>query len=318
MEKKQAKKLTKKKNGLFVGAIIVFVLGLFITVLGALYQPEAKSYYTLESERNDAEGASAYVDIYYLAAFATEDRDNGTYDYYFAFDENDYVYLIAIEEQQGLDICQQFEDNANDYDFYVRVNGVLMPTFDELEQFAIESLGMLFGEYDEQYNLTMSDYDDYLLHTYLEVGETYDVYTIALGILVCAVGLVMLIISVVLNLINSNKNKQLLEARSELEAEDFYKIQDTYVTFKYLLYSNKGKNTIMAIDDILWIYPAPIDGKRNALVACDKKKSKTFGTFDDVEVINQIIRDISLINPNMLIGFTRENREAYLNLQKAK
>ena len=68
--------------------------------------------------------------------------------------------------------------------------------------------------------------------------------------------------------------------------------------------------------DLLWVYSAPYDSVKYSLICCDRVSSKSFGVFDNKEIVDGLIDEILTHNTSLIVGYSKENREEYQNKKK--
>ena len=120
------------------------------------------------------------------------------------------------------------------------------------------------------------------------------------------------------------KNKELVEdVREELRSmnDDAYGKLKIYLTNKYIV-SKTGGISIFEYKDVIWVYATVryvngvAQGRSLMLCTKDKKKVTMAATGPNDTALDEIMTEIHDKNPNVRIGFTKENREYFKEYQK--
>ena len=316
MDQKEINKLTKKKSGLVIATIITIVLAIIFIAVSIGVNGNIKSYYQLELDGQAVSGEEAYINVVDMYPFAEEEFDDGSYDdYYIVFDDNDSAYLLCIDREIGDQLYHDLYQHIDEPSYYLVVYGTLYDTDSEIEQLAIDGADYYF---DWQGSVTIDDYDDVFLRTYLVEGESSDTIILALGIMLGLSSIVLLIALIVSAIVKavSKKNKDIKEIRKELSNYPYYRQDNTVISENYILYRNKNKISINKLADLLWVYSAPYDSVKYSLICCDRASSKSFGVFDNKEIVDGLIDEILTHNTSLIVGYSKENREEYQNKKK--
>ncbi|MGN1399675.1 MAG: DUF6709 family protein [Erysipelotrichaceae bacterium] len=315
MDKKEIKKLTKKSAVLTVMCVITVLATVACFLASFLTEGAEKSYYQLELEGYDFAGQQAYINIVDMMQFAQEEYSDGSFDdYYIVFDDHDYVYFLCIEREKGDKIFQSLIDNLDTEGYYYTVSGTLFDTTAEIEQLALEGADYFF---DWQGSVTMDDYDNYFLHTYLIEGVIDSFYLdIAVGFLM--ISLVLLAILLIKSLINffSGRNADIKHIRAELANAPYYRQDNTVISENYILYRHKKTLNIYKLSELYWVYDAPYDATKYSLICHNRNSSNSFGVFENKEIVQDLIDEILTHNSNIIVGYSKENRELYQNRQR--
>ncbi len=324
MKQEDIKKLTKsKKSGLLIGLILLlvsFVLA-FVTYK-CIYSQDCKSYYELGMNGEDKEGTYAYIDLESCQSFATETVGTEEYDYYYAFDTNDMLYIICMTQDKFDKISEQY--NLNPDNFIYHFTGYLYDAPDELKQYACEMLQECF---ELDYSVSEDEYDDYFLATYLDGSRSQ--YSSAVGFLGAAtfvifgIGLCLVIRAIyrVVVKVTSGGNKDIKLVCEDIEnCENYFSDSGVILTNNYLANTYKNPITIR-YEDILMIYKNPriIQGKTYyQIVCCTRKKNYVVGLFESENRIDEVLEMIKEHNSEILVGYTRENIAQFEQLRKNK
>lgn len=319
-----------KKNLLVIGLILVAIaVGLFI----ASWQMDKNKYEGVQmhtyndliSKNEDEEGQLVKLEIADLPyLFASEEINNTTRKYYFAFDEYNYMYVIRITDDTYNKMEEQY--NANSENFKYVLKGYIYDDPSELKNLAISSYNKNISEDVEK--LTLSNFRNYLGNTYLDETVTPTSNTVTtltgIGIVVIIFSLIFIIIYVsqLARLKSTLKKYDIEELKNELsntDIEEFDK-QSIYLTDKYIISTLNGLD-VLEYKDILWMY----NEKRRQngillgiwIIVCtaDKKRIQIASSKKE-DILIQIMEKIKEKNNDILLGFTSENNKAYKELVK--
>lgn len=109
--------------------------------------------------------------------------------------------------------------------------------------------------------------------------------------------------------------------KSEMLGPDALQSKTAYFTRNYIVSPNNGNIFICRYDELQWIYK--MDSRQNGITIAIRivgyiKDSRTLQYIiinSDDNTIMQIFNLIHTKNPNVLIGFTKENNDAYHRLK---
>lgn len=272
----------------------------------------------------DDEGVYAKIDMTYIPyGFAEEGTDRH---YYFATDKDGYIYIIRVEDStyEKLEaMCPSEEDGTLEYEF----RGFTFKIPSNLKKLAIEVAN---EDIYEKELFTNENFEDYVGSVYIDETDRPDDSDadLAIGIgIIAGVFTVVLIITSISQFVSSRKtvkNKELLEElRTELQGLDDnpYKKLKIYLTSKYVISKYGGLEAIQ-YRDIIWEYPqirytnGVASGKSLVICTSDKKKHALASTGPNDASIDEIMTEIRDKNPEVRIGYTKENREFFKNYQK--
>ncbi len=317
----------------FIAGIILLVMTALLLGIGIFGYFNAKGDLPhfndiLESDRKDRTGKMAYLDIYGCYSFASD----GDRDYYIAYDDT-YNYMISMDEEAYEDAAEKYENS----DGLIRLTGFTVSIPEEAIPYAIESFNEDAGEdFLNEYNF--ADYfGDLCLAVrpekkvfgfdgFLTVSGVFfigSIFTLAIGLILLFTGRV-----------RKNSFSALFDPAddrllSEVCAEDavwFDKIK-TGLTRDHLVSIN-GSFDAIDYSDIFWAYIT--QHKTNLIrdydyihIADKNGRQYSFAnspTFikknreNTKDLHEQIFTMIRGKNPDVLIGYTQENMEAFQQL----
>lgn len=255
--------------------------------------------------------------------FAEEGTDRH---YYFATDKEGYIYIIRVEDStyEKLEaMCPSEEDGTLEYEF----TGFTFNIPSNLKKLAIEVAN---EDLYEKETFTNSNFEDYVGRVYIDETDRPDSSDadLAIGIgIIAGVFTIVLIIAAISQFVNSRKalkDPELLEEiKAELQALDDnpYKKLKIYLTSRYVV-SKYGGLEAIRYRDIIWVYPqirytnGVASGKSLIVCTTDKKKHALASSGPNDASIDEIMTEIRDKNPEVRIGYTKENREFFKNYQK--
>lgn len=324
------KNIKGHKSMLVIG-IILFVVFMGLGLI--IYFGEIDAEYEVLT-KNTSENVYAKLNVSLLdSAFAMETLDGKEKDYYIAFDENDNPFIIVLNKS-GLESLRKIQEytlseteieKPNPVMVYGNVSKSDTEVFKYLQEFLKDEDGNTYSIED----LKKVVGDNYLDTTWDNVEQgiwaliTFGIFSFS--------GLILIIVYIVRN----KKGKNILkEYGRELEKieEDVNsgrgihnKECKVYLTDKYLLSYGNGVKLI-ELNDIVWIYPfitkqngiitsksiyvITNNGKSNVIAMVNTWGKKNKNAFEELyqDIINKV--------PNVLVGYSKENKEKAKEMYK--
>lgn len=324
------KNIKGHKSMLVIG-IILFVVFMGLGLL--IYSDEVNAEYEVLT-KNTSENVYAKLNVSLLdSAFATETLDGKEKDYYIAFDENDNPFIIVLNKS-GLESLRKIQEytlsevkieKPNPVMVYGNVSKSDTEVFKYLQNFLKDDDGNTYSIED----LKKVVGDNYLDTTWDNVEQ--GIWALILFGVFSLSGLILIIVYFVRN----KKSKKILEeCGRELEKieEDVKsgkgihnKKCKVYLTDRYLL-SYAGVVKLIELNDIVWVYPfitkqngiaiskciyiITNNGKSNVIAMVNTWGKKNKNAFEELyqDIINKV--------PNVLVGYSKENKEKAKEMYK--
>lgn len=328
MEKKIDLKSTKKWWFIFLGVFIVTLVCLFSFIKldesSDASSKKAQNYNDLIVDGKDEEELVAEVTfVSEPYSFAVYEDDDVTLNYYMVFDENGYLYIVRLTDDTYSKIMSSYESNPDEFSYTLK--GYLFETEKDLKDLAID----YYNESYEEEIVNYDNFENYFGKTYLDETHTSEDDSIGLLIGLTMLGGVFSIIFFVVCIAYSVTTKKTLKKYSleELEYEigkastiSYSKLK-LYITDKYII-SHKDGLRVVAIDEIVWAYISTlrIQGliKVNRLMVYKKdlKNDELSETLGKRELLVEILNILKEKNNNVMLGYTKENKEAFKQLKK--
>ncbi|MDO4378264.1 MAG: hypothetical protein Q4C64_03820 [Erysipelotrichia bacterium] len=320
MNEYEIKKMSKtSKTPLIIGIILlVLSLLLFFTYASFIYRDDditPQSYYDLAIEGKDTSGQYVYIDLNEAYQFAVETTDDGTeYEYFYAFDDNDGLYIVCMTEDKFDEIAVLY--NANPDNFTYKLTGYLYNTDNDIKELACETLQEVF---ELDYSVSADEYDDYFLSTYLDASRTPVNYIDDLAIIlitICLFGGIGFLIGFVVKTIKNKKmysSSDVKIALAELQQGVYDKKNNIIMTNNYLI-SNRKKFACINYKDIVWVYSHPINYSGRVfyeLIVNGINKTDSYGMFSIAEELNSVVTKLQEVNPKIMVGYSKENVEKF-------
>lgn len=323
---KEQKGITKK---IFIWIFIIFAsFGLFI--LGDyLNEKDKNKSENLEtiimSKDENKESLHTFVEVkknpYKFAV------SNDTTDAYYILTDGNYLYVAYMSESDYNKV-----NDENDYDGTIKIEGITGIPSSDVKKLAIDTYNELF-----EAELTTADYDIYFGDVYIDMTKEYssssDVINV-IGFITLIVGIICLIINIAKKISYSKNIKKL--SRVELkhindELNDpksfYYNYAKVYLTENYIV-SISLPFCVIKYADILWMYKhvQRTNGiKTNEAIILKDVFNKSYGvasmslsTKAKTEQFEEIMNTISQKNPNILVGYTKENINEYKTKMKRR
>lgn len=323
---KEQKGITKK---IVIWLFIIFAsIGLFILgdYLNEKEKSKAQNLETIIMSKDESkESLHTYIEVkknpYKFAV------SNDTTDAYYLLTDGNYLYIAYM----SIDDYNKVNDE-NDYDGKIKIEGITGIPSSDVKNLAIETYNELF-----EAELTTADYESYFGDVYIDMTKEYssssDVINV-IGFITLIVGIICLIINIAKKISYSKNIKKL--SRVELkhindELNDpksfYYNYAKVYLTENYIV-SISLPFCVIKYADILWMYKhvQRTNGiKTNEAIILKDMFNKSYSvasmslsTKAKTEQFEEIMNTISQKNPNILVGYTKENINEYKTKMKRR
>ena len=307
------------KNRISKGSFIVLVLlTVIFLVLGYIRLQSGKGEVkTLAVYRDDA-GTYAYIDVVAFDEWACRYGDDT---YYVLYDGAGYVYLSVISDatmNKMIKEAARMEDFTHYFNGSYRLYGMVKKTS-----------GAVISTVEETYGLTGQEYNDYLGKCYFNTKEspnsnsawmwwTFSMFS----------GLFALIFFIIWFGQELPFNKEtrdyteadLAEVAKMLDEHD--PKQNLIVGDKFIIYRNVGM--LARYRDILWVHFAEVSAygaNLGRMLRIHTNKRNSFRVAPTIwrsdEQLEELQNAIIEKNPNVLVGYTSENRKLYREMTRS-
>ena len=313
----------KKTNNKIWISLLVIILGIGLFFFGEYFDKKLKKDAqnlndVIESKREDKENIYTYLDVKNTALLFAGFDDKKEY-YYFVTDGT-YVYIAYMDEAT---YKENFENDGKDN---IRIYGYTYTTTKDVKQIAIDTYNEMY-ELKGDEALTVADFSNYFGSVYMNLTDNLSNETgicDMLGFITFITGMVMLIAYFK----NTSRN-ELNMINSQLNSKDSFNYKDLklFLTDNYIV-SYINNFYAVKYEDVLWIYEhiQRVNGFRTytAILVMDKKfklhtiVQTSLNTKAKKESFNEIFETISNKNENILVGYTKENRDKIKNMKKKK
>lgn len=328
MTKSEINKILKPKTPLLYVALSLIVFSVVMYIVAAIVKPtkaDAIDYRKLLFNYDNITGEYTKLDVTSVYSFAG--KDNLTY--YYAQDEDGYVYVIRITDKTFEDMEREYNKSTDPDSFTYTIYGYVRDVYPDLKKFIISEFDDVFGS---EYRLSSSDYDDYFQDTYIDetlTGKiTLNIFFIGAGVISDIVGFILLVIY----LKSLSRSKKSLKdysydvLYSQLASSDTicYKKEGLYLTSQYAITTSNGLR-ILNYYDIKWLYnvknsvngvpttitlSAAYSDRKIYTIACTAVKNEN--------ILIEMMARIHERNNSILVGYTQENIMAYKEFQKSR
>ena len=324
---------TKRTNRKIWISLLIIILGIGLFFLGGYFDKKlTKDAQNLndviESKKEDKENIYTYLDVKNTALLFAGFDDKKEY-YYFVTDGT-YIYIAYMDEAT---YKEKFENDGEDN---IRIYGYTYTTTKDVKQIAIDTYNEMY-ELTGDEALTVADFSNYFGSVYMDMTDNTSgegSMCIMFGFLAFITGMAMLIAYFIKakhykKYFKNTSRNELNMINSELNSKDAFNYKDLklFLTDNYIV---SYINNFYAIkyEDVLWIYEyiQRVNGFRayTAILVMDKKfKLRTIvqtslNTKAKKESFNEIFETIANKNKNILVGYTKENRDQIRNMKKKK
>ena len=318
--KKERKRLNRNILLNVLILIIGLALGLWANYIVEDARNNVKALNEIIVEQNeDKEDKIAKVNVHYVPyQFAVQEGNENSY--YIVMDEQ-YMYIAYLPEYKFNELNKEdITENP------VELKGRTRLVSREIKELAIAAYNEAV---EDEYKITMADFDDYFGQVYLEATATYEdniAEVQRLGFFIFTiVGIVGLVITIRqrIKFGNSIKNmdEYLIEKlNNEMNDKDafYYDKVHLYLTKNYVI-NFQGIFKVIEYKDIIWMYSMQLrtNGIKTAKainIMAKNGKVYTIANIDIVtkskkELYDEIWNTIASKNPNMVLGYTKEAEE---------
>lgn len=314
-EKKAIKKyISDVRPGILVVGLLL-LLGTLACVALALRAraaelPEPVYFDALEGENN----SYVYLDVIGVSDWVY------TYDtttYYVLADTTHRIYVGSLPDEQFEAMRHQndYWNGLNDEEIPVRVTGITLRLTDTMKSSFMEVFELSDGEFDDYFG-----YHSFSAGTNPreENAAMWSVIAVLLAFfsLFCLIGGGAHLFAVNKAITRLEKSGQLSQAAAELNsplAESVNKDR-LRLTSRFLF----GRRAGLAApwEDVLWCYERVVKlygvvGEHRLIICTSDGKTHSIGFGSKEDELQRVMADLKARNPEMLIGFSRENRKAW-------
>lgn len=322
MEEKQIEKLFKPTKALLITSIILIVISIPMFMYVAWKEsnevkPEAINYRELFLNYTDNENSYVKVTAQYIAPFA--EKDDEDMKYYYVQDEEGYIFIAKISDETMEKVRKAYDEQKENFSY--NLEGYIFNIPEDVKQLAMSEASYYF---EGAPTITEETYEDYFGKTYLNEGVTPDTelngYITGGAVFLGGIGVAFFIwyIVSVIRVRKYTRNANLEDVKYELQKSTVkcFPKETIYLTDKYIVSKVNGLLRVNEYEDFVWIYnlKAQQYGHTvNIFLTAKTKNKKQFHIATSLDE-NRLMQIMSLIkekNPEVLIGFTDENKEEY-------
>lgn len=330
MDSKQIlKKYVKPSSAALVAGIVLLALAAALLVGGIISANNAKANAAAPVQFNSREsesGSYVYLDVVGISNWLY--NDEGAI-YYTAVDADANLYTVRVSDSDYNKMTAQQEywldenQDAPQPEPY-RLTGLAAKAGTTLQKALSESWEILPLEYNSYFG-TM--YLNATTDPVAEAGVIFFVFAF-----MCFLFSLVLCIAGIMQSVNFNKTVQALEqanlldrAAAELNDPSNMILGKDRARLSQNFLFGKGTNAVVPYSDIQWVYHRNLKQYFITVNCCLivntlGKTGITAVNFGKADKHNELGRGVDLMaqrNPNMLLGFTNENRKAYNDRKKA-
>ena len=305
----------KNINKIIIIGIIILVFGIALGLWGGYEidktSENAKSFSKLLLSDEEKENQIAKLDVTHVPyQFAVQDGNDNSY--YIVMDE-DYMYVAYMPTSTFNSLNREdISENPG------KIEGMTKLATREIKELAVEAYNDAIE--DENYKITVADYDNYFGSVYLDASEAAlsDVGSLQMtGCMICLIigpectGIGYLI----------KMDEDLIEKLdNEMNDADafYYEKTHLYLTKNYII-NFQGRFKVIEYRDVIWMYAMNyrtngIKTSQSINIMDVKGKVTSIATINIVtkekkEIYDEIWNTIASKNTNILLGYTKENAE---------
>lgn len=329
MEEKEINKILKPGKVLLIVTIafVLLTVGIFVAGFYENYSAKKNPKELGTLIRNDEEEEGQYVKLkmsYVPYVFAEEGTTNPYY-YYFAWDAEDYMYIVRLTDETYKQIADLKKEDSDTIEYELK--GYTFKTPASLKKIAIEELNEIY----ENNEVTSSNFTEYFGKVYIDETEIptntsgdATLYGIGFCVGIFALMFVIIYVSRMKGTINFRKNpekyEELKEELASLTDNQYSKLK-VYLTSKYIIAKSSA---VIAIPykDVIWEYTTihyrnGVAMNKSLTICTSNKKKIVIATSGPNDTdIDEMMVEIQDRNENVKIGYTKENRQYYRDYRK--
>lgn len=323
MKEENYKKILKPDKKLVIWMVV------FIIISGLLF------YFIGKFDKTDELIATDYN--YLIANLQDEDKDyvkvtitdipyafayKGDLNYYFVYDENDYAYIARLTDKT-YEMLEKKYDNGEAISY--ELVGYAYKIEADVLNIAIET----YNEWAEEAIIDELNYRNYFGDTYLDETMKPSDGIETLLIFLEFIALICVIVFMICYIVSGTNVRRMIKkyGREDLEYElgksstKAYKKADIYLTEKYIISTFSGLR-VLEYNELVWIYNQKRRynfvsmGNYLLVISKNKKTYQIAYCYKDTSLLEEIMNDIHTKNPDVLIGYTNENRAKYKEVIK--
>ena len=314
----------KNINKIIIIGIIILLFGIALGLWGGYEidqaSENAKSFSKLLLSDEEKENQIAKLDVTHVPyQFAVQDGNNNSY--YIVMDE-DYMYVAYMTTSTFNSLNREdITENPG------KIEGMTKLATREIKELAVEAYNDAIE--DENYKITVADYDNYFGSVYLDASEDAlsDVGSLQMtGCMICLIiGLASLLTGIIkkvhFNISVKKMDEDLIEKLdNEMNDTDafYYEKTHLYLT-KNSIINFQGRFKVIEYRDVIWMYAMNyrtngIKTSQSINIMDVKGKVTSIATINIVtkekkEIYDEIWNTIASKNTNILLGYTKENAE---------
>ena len=335
MEEKEINKVLKTNHLMLIIALIFLIVtvGAFGYSFYVRYEEKQnpETFFDLIENNHDKEGAYTKITIDYIPyLFAEEDlTQGGTRKYYIIMDQEKYMYIARLTDETYNKLKDKADQETGSIE-PTEFKGYVFKIPSKLKTLAANELTEVFKDSENPIKVTTSNLAEYVGDAYLDETEIPNNETEngaqAVGILAGLFALIFggIAISQSFRTSKVTKNKELMEElKEELISmnDNPYKKLKIYLTNKYII-SRYGGLEVFEYKNVIWAYAlvryqnGSAVGRTLMLCTKDKKRHSVAPTSANDPALDEIMTEIHDKNPEVRLGFTKENREYFKQYQK--
>lgn len=331
--------LNKKSRSLIITTVIclIITIGAIITSIVLNNQSLPDPQPLNNAIINDLDQQYSYIDVEYMSDyFAYYENDNEVIDqYYFVWDDEQFLYIALLDNSRintDLKDIYKYSLTENDVDHpgTVRITGLSEEISEDLKEIAIETLNEWYGEgtfTDENF----ADYvGNYLINTketpYTSISEIPMIIGAIAGMIGLIFGICLVVYAIQSKMmINKITAEDLMYIDKQIASGQAFNIHgiNLYLTKNYVV-DLTYRFQAYAYKDIAWLYLYRIKqyGATTSIaikVGLKNGKTKTIAQSSRKyqQDISQLLVEIGNRCPDVLIGYTKENKQAFKAMKKS-
>lgn len=318
------KEFKKIKNNLVIGlvCIVLCVLCFFLIGYNEKRAPKDATYLnTAIVDKQNEEDIKVSLTVASIPYNFAQYRDETNKAFYIVYDGT-YNYIAYMTNKDFEELNTEDIKNNNK-----TIYGVSKKISSDIKKLALEVIN---EGVEEDKQISSSEFEDYFGAIYIDTtASNDDVYTTILAIMLVLTGIsawAFILVYIIRTISTNNALKkidedELRKIEAEIEAKDAFHYEKAHLILtKNYIVSFTGKLYILKYKDIVWMYEHKLKqygvtttkslmvmntlGKTRAIVQVDGVTKKS------TSILNEVADTIYQANPKILVGYTKENREA--------
>ena len=323
------KKIIKmdKKLLIIVVMLAVFILAAYNILMYNMNSDKreevVKNYKDLIISGKDVENEYVEIEIVKLPHGIDNEKTDLGYEtrHYFVSDKDGFEYIVSLSGSTYKLLEEMYAENPTEFSY--KLKGYIFEYSNQLKSLAIKE----YNRINQKELLNEENFETIFGKTYLsESKKPFNVIT-GIALLIgfvsviampfCILFCIKFVIGFILSKLIIKKNYMDLENELSNSNVIAYKKTKIYLTNKYIISKNWCRILVLEYNKLIWIYHNDEQNEyglptgRMKFIGHDANSEHLIALIKDEKILKEIMDKIVEKNPEILVGYTLENKEKY-------